>query len=98
MMALRSILVFLLLALVSCSGGGASNGQAEGDTAAAPAEAAPPPPAYEQSLPPALRAVADRPFTGDLDAMLARRVIRVAAPFNRTYYFIDQGTQRGLSS
>jgi membrane-bound lytic murein transglycosylase MltF len=28
---------------------------------------------------------------------LQRRLIRVAVPYNRTYYFIDQGAERGLS-
>ncbi|MGH8659141.1 MAG: transporter substrate-binding domain-containing protein [Gammaproteobacteria bacterium] len=39
----------------------------------------------------------DRPFTGDLDEMGRRRMIRVGVTFNRTHYFVDQGTQRGLS-
>ena len=29
--------------------------------------------------------------------MVKRRLIRVGAPFNRTFYFIDKGVQRGLS-
>jgi membrane-bound lytic murein transglycosylase MltF len=37
------------------------------------------------------------PFTGDLDEMIKRRVIRVAVTFNRTHYFIDKGQQRGLA-
>ena len=36
-----------------------------------------------------------RLFTGDLDAMTKRRVIRVATTYNRTHYFIDRGVQRG---
>ena len=39
----------------------------------------------------------DKPFTGDFDAQVARRAIRVAVTFNRTHYFIDQGQQRGLT-
>ena len=39
----------------------------------------------------------DKPFTGDLDDMIARRMIRVAVTFNRTHYFIDQGQERGLT-
>jgi membrane-bound lytic murein transglycosylase MltF len=38
-----------------------------------------------------------KPFTGDLDALLKRRVIRVGVTFNRTHYFIDKGQQRGLA-
>ena len=29
--------------------------------------------------------------------MVKRRIIRAGVPFNRTYYFIDKGMQRGLS-
>ena len=36
-------------------------------------------------------------FTGDLDEMVKRRVIRVGVTFNRTHYFIDKGQQRGLA-
>jgi len=35
------------------------------------------------------------PRTGDLDRMIARRVIRV--PYNKTFYFVDKGIQRGIS-
>ena len=35
-------------------------------------------------------------FTGDLDGMVARRMIRVGATFNRTFYFVDNGVQRGV--
>jgi membrane-bound lytic murein transglycosylase MltF len=55
------------------------------------------PPAYESALPGDLRSLVDRTFFGDFDKMVERRVIRVGAPFNRTYYFIDQGVQRGLT-
>ena len=39
----------------------------------------------------------DEPFTGDFDALVARRSIRAAVTFNRTHYFIDQGQERGLT-
>ena len=39
----------------------------------------------------------EKPFTGDLDALIKRRAIRVAVTFNRTHYFIDQGQERGLT-
>jgi hypothetical protein len=41
------------------------------------------------ALPDAVRAVLDKPFTGDFDAQVARRLIRVGVTFNRTHYFID---------
>jgi len=55
------------------------------------------PPAYESALPEEMRSLIHKPFTGDFDEMVKRRVIRIGAPFNRTYYFIDKGVQRGLS-
>ena len=39
----------------------------------------------------------DKPFTGDFDALVKRRSIRVAVTFNRTHYFIDKGQERGLT-
>ena len=39
----------------------------------------------------------DKPFTGDFDAMVKRRAIRVAVTFNRTHYFIDRGQERGIT-
>ena len=54
-------------------------------------------PAEPSPLPEELRGLIDQPFDGDLPAMIARRVIRVGVTFNRTFYFIDKGTPRGLS-
>ena len=48
-------------------------------------------------LPEAARARLDRLFVGDLDQMVSRRLIRAGVVFNRTQYFIDGGTQRGLA-
>jgi membrane-bound lytic murein transglycosylase MltF len=48
-------------------------------------------------LPEGVRTLMDKPFTGDFDAMVKRRMIRVAVTFNRTHYFIDKGQQRGLA-
>ena len=44
-----------------------------------------------------MRLLVDKPFTGDLDAMVKRRAIRVAVTFNRTHYFIDKGQERGIT-
>ncbi len=35
-------------------------------------------------------------WTGDLDGMIKRRVIRVLTVYNKTYYFLDKDTQRGI--
>jgi membrane-bound lytic murein transglycosylase MltF len=53
-------------------------------------------PEYEAVLPEELRKAIHQTFTGDLDGMVKRRLIRVGVTFNRTFYFIDKGTQRGL--
>jgi membrane-bound lytic murein transglycosylase MltF len=39
-----------------------------------------------------------RPFTGDFDAMLKRRIIRVAAPYSRTLLYNDKGRERGIGA
>ena len=30
-------------------------------------------------------------WSGDLDGMLERRLVRILVPFNKIYYFLDQG-------
>ncbi|NOV22977.1 transporter substrate-binding domain-containing protein [Cupriavidus necator] len=42
--------------------------------------------------------LANQPRTGDFDAMLKRRVIRVLVPYSRTLYFSDKGHERGLTA
>jgi membrane-bound lytic murein transglycosylase MltF len=54
-------------------------------------------PAAEIELPPDLRSIVLQPFTADFDEMVKRRLIRVGVPFNRTFYFVDKGVQRGLA-
>jgi membrane-bound lytic murein transglycosylase MltF len=44
-----------------------------------------------------LRVAAQR-FTGDFDAMLERRIIRVAAPYSRSLFYIDKGRERGIGA
>jgi membrane-bound lytic murein transglycosylase MltF len=41
--------------------------------------------------------IANKPWIGDFDKMLERRVIRVYAPFSRSLYFNDKGRERGLA-
>jgi membrane-bound lytic murein transglycosylase MltF len=66
---------------------------APADSAAAPL----PPPAFEAALPEGIRAHLYEPFTGDLDQMVKRRLIRVGVTYNRTFYFVDNGVQRGAA-
>src|SRR5262249_39026613 len=79
----------------------ASPAQAEADQKPAAskeaAEPLPPEKSPYDALPPESRAVLEKPFTGDADEMVKRRVIRVGVVFNRTQYFIDKGVQRGIS-
>jgi len=35
-------------------------------------------------------------FTGDLDGMIERRLVRVLVTYSKTNYFVDKGTQRGI--
>jgi membrane-bound lytic murein transglycosylase MltF len=35
-------------------------------------------------------------WTGDLDGMRKRRIIRALVPFSRTFFFLDRGRKRGL--
>jgi membrane-bound lytic murein transglycosylase MltF len=38
-----------------------------------------------------------RPFTGDVDSLVKRRVVRIGVAFNRTFYFVDKGVPRGIA-
>jgi membrane-bound lytic murein transglycosylase MltF len=76
----------------------AEQSPAPGAAAPAAAEDAPlPPPAFETALPEGVRAMLGKALTGDLDEMVARRMIRVGVTFNRTFYFVDNGVQRGMA-
>ena len=35
-------------------------------------------------------------WTGDLDGMIKRRVIRILTVYNKTFYFLDKDTQKGI--
>ncbi|MFC5578468.1 transglycosylase SLT domain-containing protein [Lysobacter niabensis] len=39
-----------------------------------------------------------KPWKGDFDAMVERRMIRVLVPYSRTLYFNDKGNERGLTA
>jgi membrane-bound lytic murein transglycosylase MltF len=56
-----------------------------------------PPLAYELALPEGMRRFIAEPFTGDLEEMVKRRLIRAGVVYNRTHYFVDKGVQRGAS-
>jgi membrane-bound lytic murein transglycosylase MltF len=91
-------LVSLAYASSGC-GGGSTKAPADA------AKAAPSPasgagaslPDYETALPEFVRAHLFEPFTGDFDQMAKRRMIRVGTTYNRTFYFVDNGVQRGAA-
>ena len=41
-------------------------------------------------------AATQKPWTGDLDGMIERRLIRVLTVYSKTSYFLDRGVQRGI--
>ena len=36
-----------------------------------------------------------KPWTGDLDGMIERRLVRILVPYSKTFYFLDRGQARG---
>src|SRR5262245_35786862 len=74
--------------------------QAQATPAATPAPASEeplPPSEIETALPESVRDAVLRPFTGDFNEMIEHRLVRVGVTFNRTFYFVDKGVQRGIA-
>jgi membrane-bound lytic murein transglycosylase MltF len=94
------VALLVVVAAAACSGG---KNETPPAPAATPATAAaddapiPPTPSPFDALPETARLAMDKPLTGDFDAMVKRRMIRVGVTFNRTHYFIDKGQERGLT-
>ena len=61
-------------------------------TKPAPPAAAPAKPGQQAGLP-----VMRKPWTGDYDAMIKRRLIRVLVPHSKTTYFVEAGQPRGVA-
>ena len=88
----RIVVVAILMSAAACGGGS--------ETPPAPANADAdelPPSELETRLPPAVRESLLKPFTGDFDQMIERRVVRVGVTPSRTFYFVDRGAQRGVA-
>ena len=68
---------------------------AEGAEPTTETEATPQPIA---AVPPALVAEMMEPFHGDFEAMIENREIRVLVTYNKTNFFLDGGTQRGITA
>jgi membrane-bound lytic murein transglycosylase MltF len=63
--------------------------------AAQPAQpATPAQPARETDV---IRSLETLRWTGDLDALMGRRLIRVLLVYSKTFYFVDRGRQRGAT-
>jgi membrane-bound lytic murein transglycosylase MltF len=97
-------LASLAVAFTGCGGNkpAAPAGQAPvvsgAPSAAKPAgETEAPLPAVESAVPEGVRAIMSRPFTGDFNEMVKRRMIRLGVTFNRSFYFVDKGAQRGAA-
>jgi membrane-bound lytic murein transglycosylase MltF len=60
------------------------------------AQKAPPAPSVTHT-PAWFKAAVSEKWTGDLDGMVKRRVIRALVVYSQTYYFLDRGTQRGVT-
>jgi len=54
-------------------------------------------PAAEMASIPAQTLLTGKPWIGDFDGMVKRRQIRALVVYSKTFYFLDQGRQRGLS-
>jgi membrane-bound lytic murein transglycosylase MltF len=91
--------LLIVVFLVACPGGGvetvAEDPSAEAPSVATESFAEPDPIPAE---PPAMIAELLKPFRGDFDAMNKQRVVRVLVTHNRTNFFLDGGTQRGLTA
>jgi membrane-bound lytic murein transglycosylase MltF len=88
---MKAVLVGVLVALVACGGDKQQAAQIE------ETEAPLPPSDLETQLPPSVRDVVLKPFTGDLDSLVQRRAVRIGVTFNRTFYFVDKGVPRGIA-
>jgi membrane-bound lytic murein transglycosylase MltF len=89
-----------IIALAAACGG--SSAKTDSSAQPAPSKAqesdAPLPPSdLETQLPAAVREWVMKPFTGDFNEMIEHRVLRVGVTFNRTFYFVDKGVQRGIA-
>lgn len=91
--ALGSAMAALLVAFMTLTAAlaPAARGAMGADETAAPTETA------EQKAANALVQAALKPWKGDFDGMVKRRMIRVLTSYNRIYYFTDKYRERGFT-
>src|SRR5262245_57427437 len=98
--AWRTVIFLIAVAATSCERRQPSTSATSTEpTAASQSQAAEeplPPSELDTQLPAAVRDAVLKPFTGDFDAMVEHRLIRIGVTFNRTLYFVDKGVQRGV--
>ena len=87
--------VLVVTALAAVTGCGAREEAARPDAATA-AQQSPEPTEVPTALPAGFAPLVE-PFTGDLDGMIERRVIRVLTVQNPILYFVDQGREVGIT-
>src|SRR6476620_5984069 len=86
----------MLAGAIACGGGNSKTKETPATQADGPVEPParlqelPPSTALETELPEHVREDILKPFTGDLDEMVRRRVIRIGVTFNRIFYFVDR--------
>jgi membrane-bound lytic murein transglycosylase MltF len=56
------------------------------------------PPATAPAGKPQALPVGQRPWTGDFDGMVKRRIVRVLVPYSKTFYYVEKGRARGVSA
>ena len=94
---MRRILMIALLTGASLSAA-LANAQTSGQAPAkAPAQSPAKEPSDKSTFTLSGGTATSKPWTGDFDGMVKRRVIRVLVPYSKTFYFVDKATQRGLS-
>ena len=90
-----------VLAVTACGGDGkpspSTKAAATPAGVAQPAEEPLPPSDVDSQLPAEVSGLVFKPFTGDFDAMVKRRVVRVGVMYDRTFYFVDKGINRGVA-
>ncbi|MGF6444839.1 hypothetical protein QF002_005650 [Paraburkholderia youngii] len=89
----------MTVGVATCVAAQTAAAQPAASSAASSAVSVPAAPGAPASTPAARQIdLGNQPFTGDFDAMLDRRLIRVLVPYSRTLYVNEQGHERGLTA
>ena len=91
------VAVVLLAGAVALTGCGEDRPAARTPDPIAKADTSLPTFEIESQLPPSVSEAVLKPFKGDLDEIIKRRAVRLGVTFDRTFYFVDRGVQRGIA-